>query len=202
MSVVDDLEKKIKDGVISFDKPALKDELLGRNSGTTKVTADLQRLVLHLSGLVSLKLSSIIRNEGHHGSGRAFDVGNETVASTLLPVIAVDAEVEAHRIDEIIFDAKIAGETDRNKWNYDRGAAHAYDAPTLAKHGDHIHFAVLAPEPSPRRIGRAEVAGKKKRKRVKAKAGVAATRKRSKTRTKVRAKSRTTKKRGAVRKRR
>lgn len=141
MSVIDDLKKQIDAGRISFDKPSLKDELLGSD-----VTADLQALVNHLSTLEKLKISSIVRQEGHHKAGRAFDVGNETIAKSLLPKVATDAEVATWKIDEIIFDAKVAdGSYDRNKWNYDRGAKHAYDSDTLDDHADHIHFAVKAP---------------------------------------------------------
>ena len=141
MSVIDDLKKQIDAGRITFDKPSLKDELLGND-----VTADLQALVNHLSTLEKLKISSIVREEGHHKAGRAFDVGNEMIAKPLLPKVANDAEVAKWKIDEIIFDAKVAdGSYDRNKWNYDRGVKHAYDSDTLDDHSDHIHFAVKAP---------------------------------------------------------
>jgi len=148
MSVVDDLKLQIAAGKITFDPPAttserLKKELLGENEGT-KVTELLQKLVLEVSKLKNIQISSIVRNEGHHREGRAFDVGNEVIASTLLPSIATDIKVAALKIDEIIFDAGVAGETDRNKWNYDLGVKHPYVAATLNQHKDHIHFAVKA----------------------------------------------------------
>jgi hypothetical protein len=141
MSVVDQLKEQIASKRITFQKPRLQDELLGN-----EVTADLQTLVHHLSTLETIDLSSIIRQEGHHGSGRAFDIGNEGIAKTLLPKIATDAAVAKWSIDEIIFDAKIADAGyDRNKWNYDQGKKHTYGTSTLDQHRDHIHFAVKAP---------------------------------------------------------
>jgi hypothetical protein len=140
LGVIDDLKAHIESGQVIFDKPSLKDELLGN-----EVTAELQALVSHLADLRKIRISSILRDEGHHGEGRAFDVGNEDVAANLLPQIATDAEVSAWNIDEIIFDAKKANSSnDRNKWNYDLGKKHAYSPPTLDSHGDHIHFAVKA----------------------------------------------------------
>lgn len=140
LGVIDDLKAHIDSGQIIFDKPSLKDELLGN-----EVTADLRALVSHLADLRKIRISSILRDEGHHGEGRAFDVGNEDVAANLLPQIATDAEVSAWNIDEIIFDAKkVNSSNDRNKWNYDAGKKHAYSPGTLDSHGDHIHFAVKA----------------------------------------------------------
>jgi hypothetical protein len=151
-SVTDDLKAQITAGVIRFDPPAataerLKKELLGENTGT-RVTEKLQKLVLELSRTIDsgkyLQLSSIIRNEGHHGTGRAFDVGNEDIADHLLRVkqIATDSKVQNLAIDEIIFDAGGNTLVLRNRWNYDQGARHEYNATTLGDHGNHIHFAV------------------------------------------------------------
>ena len=47
-------------------------------------------------------------------------------------------------IDEIIFDAAVVGETDRNKWNYDAGSKHSFDIATLDDHKTHILFASAA----------------------------------------------------------
>jgi hypothetical protein len=148
MSVVDQLKTQIQLGEITFDPPAatsdrLRKELLGENAGTT-VTTLLQQLVLEISKLKSIRISSIIRNEGHHGTGRAFDVGNEDIAAGLLPQVATDAKVDALKIDEIIFDAAVASQNDRNMWNYDNGQKHPFDAATLDQHKNHIHFAVKA----------------------------------------------------------
>ncbi|UVC07982.1 hypothetical protein IHQ71_22850 [Rhizobium sp. TH2] len=145
-SVTTDLEAQISAGKIIFDpgkEAQLKGELLGTADGTT-ATAKLQKLVLELSKTSNIRISSIVRSEGHHGSGRAADIGNEDIAKTLLPTFATDTKVVALEIDEIIFDATVAKETDANKWNYDQGAKHNYDAATLAQHTDHIHFAVKA----------------------------------------------------------
>jgi hypothetical protein len=146
MSVVDDLRAQISAGRITFDPPAskaarLRRELLGENPGT-KVTELLQELALEVSRLKKIRISSIIRTAGHHGSGRAFDVGNEEIAETLLPDLATDDRIEELRIDELIFDAGVAGESNRNKWNYDRGRKHNYNAATLDQHSNHIHLAV------------------------------------------------------------
>ncbi len=148
MSVVDQLKAQIQSGEITFDPPAattdrLRKELLGENAGTT-ITPLLQQLILEISKLKSIRISSIIRNEGHHGTGRAFDIGNEGIAAGLLPQVATDAMVDALKIDEIIFDAAVASQNDRNMWNYDNGKKHPYDAATLGEHKDHIHFAVKA----------------------------------------------------------
>lgn len=148
MSTINDLKTQIDAGQITFDPPSataerLKQELLGENSGT-KATALLQKLVLEISKLQVIRISSIIRKEGHHGSGRAFDIGNEAIASALLPQIATNAKVLELKIDEIIFDAAVTGQSDRNQWNYDNGSSHTYDAKTLDKHKNHIHFAVKA----------------------------------------------------------
>jgi hypothetical protein len=148
MSVVDDLKFRINAKKITFDTPLhtserLKRELLGENA-TVKVTEILQKLVLEISKFENINISSIIRDEGHHGSGRAIDVGNEAIAASLLTKIATDAKVHELRIDEIIFDASVAGELDRNKWNYDRGQKHDFDKKILDEHQDHIHFAVKA----------------------------------------------------------
>lgn len=150
MSVVDDLKEQIAAGRIIFDPPTatsqqLRRELLGENSGT-RVTESLQRLVLEVSRLSRIRISDILRpgTSSHHARGRAFDVGNEEIGAALLPIIATDERVAALNIDEIIFDARIAGQADRNKWNYDRGQKHDYASSTLAQHRNHIHFAVRA----------------------------------------------------------
>jgi hypothetical protein len=150
MSVVDDLRTQITAGRIIFDPPTtkakrLRRELLGENTGT-QVTESLQRLVLELSRRARIRLSDIVRDGAgsHHTRGRAVDVGNEDVAASLLPGVATDAMVEEFDIDEIIFDARVAGQTDRNHWNYDQGRKHNFNAATLNQHGNHIHFAVKA----------------------------------------------------------
>ena len=138
------LERQIEAGKITFDYPRFEDELLGRNNGT-RVTPTLQSLVLTLSRMVSeIKISWLIGADGHHGAGRAVDVGNEDIVGTLLPRVATPAQVSALKIDELIFDAAVAGQADRNLWNYDQGRPHDYDEATLNSHIDHIHFSVTA----------------------------------------------------------
>jgi hypothetical protein len=143
--VVEALKAQIAAGKIIFDAARLKTQLLGLNAGT-RVTRKLQSLVLELSRLASpnIRISSLVRTAGHHGSGRAVDIGNEEIAGSLLPRVATDAQVAALGIDELIFDATVAGQSPRNKWNYDRGVKHDYSPATLDDHKDHIHFAVKA----------------------------------------------------------
>ena len=147
MGTIEDLKSQINARKITFEPPSgtserLKKELLGENEGT-KVTALLQELILEISKLNNIRISSIIRAEGFHGSGRAFDIGNEEIAGTLLPIVATDDKVQQLKIDEIVFDAGVAGESARNKWNYDAGKKHNYDNATLEEHKNHIHFAVI-----------------------------------------------------------
>ena len=143
--VVTGLMAQIAAGKIIFDSPTLKNQLLGLNTGT-RVTRKLQSLVLKLSQLASpkMRISSLVRTAGHHGTGRAVDIGNEEIAGSLLPQVATDAQVAALEIDELIFDATVAGQSPRNKWNYDQGVKHNYDSATLDQHRNHIHFAVKA----------------------------------------------------------
>lgn len=148
-NVGDELEKRIAAGRIRFDsgKPQLQDQLLRKNSGT-QITQKLQAFVLALCDLspVPIVISDLLRTgtASHHTRGRAVDIGNEGIAGSLLPLIATDAQVRALGIDELIFDAAVAGEADRNRWNYDAGKKHDYGPTTLDGHKNHIHFAVLA----------------------------------------------------------
>ena len=155
MSVVGELSELIEARRIIFDSAQsgqaarLRRELLGQNAGT-KVTPALQALVLEVARIVEaanlphIRISSIVRtgSSSHHVVGRAFDVGNEEVAAALLPRVATQQRVRELGIDEIIFDARVAGEANRHKWNFNAGRPHSYDAGTLAAHRDHIHFAV------------------------------------------------------------
>lgn len=151
MSTIDNLKAQIDAGNIIFDttpvgtEQKLKQELLGLNQGT-KVTPLLQNLVLEISKLRLIRISSLLRGEAGslHGVGRAVDIGNEEIAIGLLPCIETDAKVQELRIDEIIFDAAVAGEADRNRWNYDAGLKHDFNSDMLDQHKNHIHFAVKA----------------------------------------------------------
>ncbi|HBB95856.1 MAG TPA: hypothetical protein DC054_10735 [Blastocatellia bacterium] len=141
-STVDQLKAQIVAGKITFDSLKFKKDLLGENTVGANVTELLQKLVLELSNRATIRISSVVRSEGHHGSGRAVDVGNEGIAGTLLPALATDATVKQFSIDELIFDANVAGKDNRNEWNYDQGKKHNYNKKTLDDHKDHIHFAV------------------------------------------------------------
>ncbi|PJG54654.1 hypothetical protein CVM73_13400 [Bradyrhizobium forestalis] len=140
------LQQQINAGRIIFDSATLKNELLGLNTGT-KVSPKLQALVLKISQLVPvIRISSLVRSGtgSHHTEGRAVDIGNEEIAGGLLPLIATADQVVQLGIDELIFDAAILHEADRNKFNFDQGAKHNFNESTLNQHGNHIHFAVLA----------------------------------------------------------
>lgn len=148
MSVVDELRSQIATGRIIFDSPParaarLESELLGENAGT-RVTTRLQQLVLELSRLARIRVSDLIRSAGdsHHVLGRAVDIGNQEIAGALLPQVATDARVQELGIDEIIFDASVAGQSDRNVWNYNAGKRHQFSNSTLNEHRTHIHFSV------------------------------------------------------------
>lgn len=137
------LENRIATGRIIFDQPSLKDQLLGLNSGQ-KVTPKLQALVLSLSdtSVAPIRISSLIRTGGHHGEGRAVDIGNEEIAADLLPKIV--PQIGSLSIDDLIFDASVAGKPDRNTWNHNAGVKHDFDTATLDQHKDHIHFSVAS----------------------------------------------------------
>lgn len=148
--VIAKLKAKIDAGKITFDPPAatserLRKELLGENTGT-QVTAHLQAMVLELANLTTthIRISSLVRGSttSHHGSGRAVDVGNEGVAGQLLPLVATNSKVANLKIDELIFDAGVAGKANRNEWNYNEGSKHSYDDGELNRHKDHIHISV------------------------------------------------------------
>ena len=150
MSVKQELQAHIDEGTIRFDNAARdRPQLLAENGGTT-VSPRLQKLVNAVAdeaksqGLY-VRVSSIIRSgsgTSRHESGHGFDVGNEDIASAILPVFATASRVATYAIDEIIFDAAVAGEPDRNRWNYDAGLPHAYASGVLGRHRDHIHFSV------------------------------------------------------------
>ncbi len=147
MSYVASLQALIDAGRLTFDvgnAELLKRELLGIPPANP-VNANVQRLVVAMCGATpnrALRVSSLIRNEGHHSTGLAVDIGNEELAAELLPRIAIQTEVTRLGIDEIIFDASLAGDANRNRYNFDRGSPHAYDNATLQHHRDHIHFSV------------------------------------------------------------
>ena len=139
------LQQQINAGKIIFDSHELKSELLGLNTGT-KVTAKLQALVLAVSKLAPvIRISWLVRSGtgSHHTEGRAVDIGNEEIAADLLPQIATADKIAAFGIDELIFDASVLHEADRNKFNFDQGAKHNFNETTLNQHGNHIHFAVV-----------------------------------------------------------
>lgn len=142
-TVIQRLTDQIANKKITFQDPRFKTMLLGNG-----VTAKLQFLVLKLSELASpIEISSVVRggDAGHHGTGRAVDVGNEMeIATALLSKVANQQLVDALHIDEIIFDAARIGAANSQQWNFDRGQPHEFDGRTMGQHGNHIHFAVKA----------------------------------------------------------
>ena len=143
--VVQKLRALIDSGAIIFDKASLKDQLLGLNDGT-KVTPRLQAFVVKLTELAApqkIRISSLIRpgTGSFHTIGRAVDIGNQEIATSLLPKIATDEQVRNLGIDELIFNA---GFPNPQRFNYDQGVRHDFDQVTLNEHGNHIHFAVIA----------------------------------------------------------
>lgn len=136
------LNAHIDKGKIIFDRDTLRQELLRENSGT-KITLTLQKMILHFADTVPshIRISSLVRANGKHGAGKAVDIGNEEVVRDLLNDISLFISVLD--IDEVIFDAAVVGEMDRNQWNYDKGIKHDFAASRLNEHKDHVHFAVL-----------------------------------------------------------
>ncbi|WP_437995660.1 hypothetical protein WMF26_31070 [Sorangium sp. So ce185] len=150
MSDVDELNALIAAGRLLFDPPngdLLRGELLGIPPARP-VHARVRTLVVALCGKVpgkKIRIASLIRNDKkHHGEARAVDVGNEEIARDLLPLVATQAEVDRLHIDELIFDAALVGESNRNKFNFRGGKPHKYDDATLADHRNHIHWSVRA----------------------------------------------------------
>lgn len=139
MSNVDEIKRLISEGRLTFQHPKFRDMLLGDS-----VSADLQALVVHLCSLESeIQISSVVRTARGHPEGLAVDIGNEKIAHTLLPRIATDAEVKRLKIDQIIFDARVASaDNDPNRWNYNGGRKGTYGEGDLKMHQDHIHLAV------------------------------------------------------------
>jgi hypothetical protein len=136
---------------ITFDpgKPELQDQLLRKNTSGTQITEKLQKLVLELSKMSSpkepVRIRDLLQPSGNalHVAGRAVNIGPDFAAS-LLPQVAIDAKVKDLGIEEIIFDASVLNEGDRDKWNYGAGVKHSYEAAVLDEHKTDIHFAVAA----------------------------------------------------------
>lgn len=149
MSTIDDLRSLVNSGRILFDPvhaELLRRELLGTPPAAF-VRPELQNLVLWVCTRLppgrAVRISSLIRAGGHHSQGRAVDIGNEEIASDLLPLVAVPSEVQNHAIDEIIFDSTLLpGEINANRYNFNGGIPYNYDAATVARHRDHIHLSV------------------------------------------------------------
>lgn len=142
------LQQMIDDKKITFDpgKLELQDQLLRKNTSGPQITEKLQKLVLELSKMSSpIRIRDLLLPSGDavHVAGRAVNIAAD-VAAGLLPQVATDAKVKELGIEEVIFDASVVNEGDRNKWNYGAGVKHEYDATVLDDHKTNIHFAVAA----------------------------------------------------------
>ncbi|MBB4509566.1 cell wall hydrolase [Rhizobium leguminosarum] len=141
------LRDHIAKGKIRFQSPkdTLRGMLLG-NGQNGSATPALQKLVLHLASVVDtfIEISSIVRPGvgSLHQTGQAVDIGNEGVAGTLLPKVAVQSAVDSFGINEIIFDSRKIGQK-TNRYNFNSGHPFAFDDATINQHGNHIHFAVF-----------------------------------------------------------
>ncbi|NEI31731.1 cell wall hydrolase [Rhizobium ruizarguesonis] len=142
------LREHIANGKVRFQSP--KEKLRGMLLGTGadgSATPALRRLVLHLASVVDtfIEISSIVRPGGgsFHETGQAVDIGNEDVAASLLPKVAIQSVVDQFGIDEIIFDSRKIGHK-TNRFNFNEGRPFAFSDNTINQHGNHIHFAVRA----------------------------------------------------------
>lgn len=75
-------------------------------------------------------------NISNHWYGKAFDIGNEEVASTLMPW-AFQNRVTL-QLDELIFNNSSFGAA-TNAYNVDDGQPHNYGTGTINQHTNHIH---------------------------------------------------------------
>lgn len=76
-------------------------------------------------------------NISNHYYGKAFDIGNESIAKVFMPWATRNAKML--KINELIFDNSLIGES-RNKYNLRRGEPHSYNGSTLNQHRNHIHI--------------------------------------------------------------
>lgn len=150
MTDLEKLNQWISQGVLVFEPgkiERLKRELLGAPPERV-VHPNVRALVVALIEALPgkrFRISSLLRNGGSHGEGRAVDIGNEEIAGELLPLVATQTVVDRLSLDEIIFDASlIPDEKNRNKYNFDAGKPHVYNKSTLDEHRDHIHFSIRA----------------------------------------------------------
>lgn len=141
------LQQKIDEQKITFEagKPRLREQLLRTNSGPV-ITPKLQSLVLTLATLSPdpIQISEFPQATDDPDAGRAVTIGNEDIAGRLLPLVANPEQVAKLDIGKIIFDASVAGQSDRNMWNYSSGTQHSYDLATLGAHRTDIYFSVAA----------------------------------------------------------
>jgi hypothetical protein len=143
------LQQALDQGKITFEpgKAYLREQLLRKNSAPL-ITPRLQSLVLALATLSQdpIRISELLQTTGDddHVNGRAVAIGNEEIAARLLPSVTTAEQVTKLGISKIIFDAAVAGQVDRNIWNFDFGVPHPYDDATLGAHRTDIYFAVAA----------------------------------------------------------
>ncbi len=141
-----ELDRLVSTGRIVFDDArTLRPQLSGQTSPW------LQDLVIRVAAIgPTLRVSSVVGGTHEptslHYAGRAFDLGNEEIAATVVPTIATNTD--SWHIDELIFDASMLNgpdgrPLDENLWNYKRGAKFSYSAGVLRPaHRTHVHLSV------------------------------------------------------------
>ncbi len=117
-----------------------------------KVRAQTIRTALQMADYLDSKdkgpLEISVMKTGHkpgtlHWIGLAFDIGDESVAKTLMPWAYAHADELS--IDELIYKNTAIG-VSANKYNLRNGKPFNYSAQTLAGHTNHIHVGVYVDE--------------------------------------------------------
>jgi hypothetical protein len=72
-----------------------------------------------------------------HYYGKAFDIYNTKMASTILPWVYNNRKMLG--VNELIFDAKLIGKSS-NAYNLKHGEPYSYGISTLKEHRNHIHI--------------------------------------------------------------
>ncbi len=148
METVQQLKSLINSGKIIFDNNStqLRQQLLQEIAGQL-ISEKLQKLVVFLAESTDthIRISSIVRNPNilsDHGKRTAVDIGNEEIANSLLPKLAIPSNIALFDIDEIIFNAGGALPSGPNRWNYKNGSPFNFSDGVLNNHSDHIHISV------------------------------------------------------------
>jgi len=117
-----------------------------------KVRAQTIKTALQMADYLDSKkkgpLQISVMKTGHkpgtlHWVGLAFDIGNESVAKTLMPWAYANADTL--NLDELIYDNSAIG-VGSNKYNLKNGKQFNYSSSTLSGHTNHIHVGVYVDE--------------------------------------------------------